>query len=56
MTYMTTKQVALRLNVCVDTVKHWCRSGALAGAFKLQGRAGWRIPVQAVDRLIEARQ
>lgn len=56
MVYMTTREVAARLHVCVDTVKGWCRTGKLHGAFKLSGRAGWRIPVTAIEHLAAERR
>ena len=40
---MTVVEVAERLNRSPSTVRGWCGSGALEGAYRLRGRE-WRIP------------
>jgi excisionase family DNA binding protein len=47
---LTTKEVADRLQVKVITVQRWLHSGKLRGT-KLPSRAGWRVPVEEVERM-----
>lgn len=49
---LTTQQAATRLMVKVITVQRWLHAGKLHGA-KLPGRAGWRIPVSEVERMLK---
>lgn len=44
--YYTTTQAARLLQVSEQTIRNWCESGKLEGAFKLPGgaKALWRIP------------
>jgi len=48
--FLTTGEVARRLGLSPDTIKRWCRSGKLQGAYWLYGsrQKGWRIPDLAV--------
>lgn len=39
----------------VSTIRSWCNSGQIAGAFRLQGR-DWRIPAADLQRFIERQQ
>jgi hypothetical protein len=44
---VTGREVGTLLVLADDTVSQWCREGRLPGAINL-GRAGWRVPLQAV--------
>jgi excisionase family DNA binding protein len=48
---LTTQEAAERLRVHPITVQRWLRDGTLVGT-KLPGKAGWRIPVIEVARLL----
>jgi excisionase family DNA binding protein len=49
---MTTAQVADELQVTQKTVLRWIKAGdVFPHAFKLPGRAGWRIPREDVEAL-----
>lgn len=50
-TLLTTEQLADRLQVNVITIRRWIKSGTLH-AIKLPGRAGWRIPLAEVERVL----
>jgi excisionase family DNA binding protein len=55
--YITTREAARRLGVTLTTVTRWCQAGKLAGA-RLRNksrRLGWRIPVVAVELLLDDR-
>jgi len=43
--------VAVRLKVTQETVRHWLRTQRING-YNLGGRAGWRIPAGEVRRLL----
>lgn len=47
---LTAKEVAERLRVKVITVQRWLHAGKMRGT-KLPGAAGWRIPVDEVERM-----
>jgi excisionase family DNA binding protein len=47
---LNTQEVADRLRVKVITVQRWLHAGKLRGT-KLPGRAGWRIPIDEVERM-----
>ena len=47
---LTTAEVAERLRVKVITVQRWLHAGKLRGT-KLPGAAGWRVPVNEVERI-----
>ncbi len=38
------------LGITSETIRRWIRKGKLQ-AFKLPGRAGWRIPVTEIERI-----
>ncbi len=52
--YLTVAEVARRLKVTQETVREWLRTDVLHG-YNLGGRAGWRIPVSDIARLLESR-
>lgn len=52
--YLTVADVAMRLKVTQETVREWLRTDVLHG-YNLGGRAGWRIPVSDLARLLESR-
>lgn len=53
--YLTTADVAKRLQVTPYTVRKWCRDGWLEGV-RLEGdTSGWRIPESALAAFVEAR-
>lgn len=47
---LTTHEVAERLRVRLITVQRWLHAGKMKGT-KLPGRAGWRVPVEEVERM-----
>ncbi len=49
---LTLEEAAERVQRAPGTVRTWCNSGRLEGAFKLQGRS-WRIPEGALQRFLE---
>jgi excisionase family DNA binding protein len=49
--WLTTAQVAERLQVHPQTVLRWLRSGALPGR-ALGGKAGWRVRAADVERFM----
>lgn len=52
--YLTASDVAKRLNVSLDTVRRWLRSGELKGS--PFGRAGYRIEVADFEEFFNRRQ
>ena len=52
--YLTVADVATRLKISQETVRAWLRTDVLHG-YNLGGRAGWRVPVSDVARLLESR-
>lgn len=44
---LTGREVSTLLVLSDDTVSQWCREGRFPGAINF-GRAGWRVPLQAV--------
>ncbi len=46
---LTLQEVAVELGRAVSTVRSWCNSGQLEGAFKFRNRE-WRIPASALRR------
>ena len=50
---LTLEDVAERVGRAVSTVRGWCNSGRMAGAYRLRGRE-WRIPQDALRRFLEA--
>src|SRR5690348_970431 len=52
--YLTTADVANRLNVSLDTVRRWLRSGELKGS--PFGRAGYRIEVADFQEFFNRRR
>jgi excisionase family DNA binding protein len=54
-TYLTTGQVASRLQVSRKTVTYWCAAGLIEGAWKTPGKRGsWRVPESAVEYILHA--
>jgi len=52
-TYLTTGQVASRLQVSRKTVTYWCAAGLVPGAWKTPGpRGSWRVPESAVKDIL----
>lgn len=54
-TLLTVSDVAARLKVSQETVREWLRTDQLAG-YNLGGQAGWRVPVEEVERLLSSRR
>jgi excisionase family DNA binding protein len=50
---LTLDDVAERVGRAVSTVRSWCNSGQLEGAFRLNGR-DWRVPASALQKYLEA--
>ena len=51
---LTVTDVAMRLRVSEETVRHWLRKEVLNG-YNFGGRTGWRIPASEVGRLLDAK-
>lgn len=47
---LTVKEVAARFNRGASTIRTWCESGALPGAYRLNLRE-WRIPASAIEAM-----
>jgi hypothetical protein len=50
---LTLEDVAGEVGRAVSTVRTWCNSGKLEGAFRLNGK-DWRIPSASLRRYLEA--
>jgi excisionase family DNA binding protein len=46
----TVQQVADQFNRGASTIRTWCETGALPGAYRFNGRE-WRIPASAIDAM-----
>ncbi len=49
--FLTVAEAASRLKLTEDTIRRWCQSGKLSATL-LSRRAGYRIPISAVDRIL----
>ena len=49
---LTLDEVAQTVGRAVSTVRTWCNSGQIEGAFRLNGR-DWRVPERALRRYLE---
>jgi len=47
----TTRQAATALHISEDTLRRWLRDGVISGTW-ISDRAGWRIPVAEVNRIL----
>ena len=52
---LTVEQAAKEIGRARSTVRTWCNSGALEGAYRLRGRE-WRIPPVGVRRFLDAQR
>jgi excisionase family DNA binding protein len=52
---LTVNQVAQRLQVDVQTVRRWLRSGDLVG-IPFGGRTGWRVTEQELQAFLDRRR
>lgn len=52
--FLTVAEVAAQLKLTEDTIRRWCQSGKL-NAKLLSRRAGYRIPVGEVERLLSTK-
>lgn len=50
---LTLEEVAETVSRAVSTVRTWCNSGELPGAFRLNGRT-WRVPERALEEYLRA--
>jgi excisionase family DNA binding protein len=50
---LTLDEVAEAVGRAVSTVRTWCNSGQIEGAFRLNGR-DWRVPESALRRYVES--
>ena len=50
---LTVEQAAKEIGRARSTVRTWCNSGALEGAYRLRGRE-WRIPPVGIRRFLDA--
>jgi excisionase family DNA binding protein len=48
---MTVREVAERLRVRPETVRRWIAEGTVRAQKPGGNRAGWRVPVEEVERL-----
>jgi excisionase family DNA binding protein len=48
---LTTRQAAQALAISEDTLRRWLRDGVIGGTW-ISDRAGWRIPVSEVNRIL----
>lgn len=53
--WLTVKQVAAKLSVSAFTVRHWLRTGQLAGIL-MGDRAGYRVAASELSRFLVTRQ
>jgi excisionase family DNA binding protein len=51
--FLTVTEVARRLRVTNGTVLRWIYAGRISAIKLSGGRAGWRIPSEDIERLIE---
>ena len=54
-TWLNTKEIAERLNIHVETVRRWLRSGMLRGVL-VGGKSGYRIREHDLDRFLKSRE
>ena len=52
--YLSTAEVAARLNLSEDAVRELCKKGMLPGSSQEHKKGPWRIPLEAVDTLLQA--
>jgi excisionase family DNA binding protein len=52
---LTLEEVAEVVGRAVSTVRSWCNSGRIEGAFRLNGR-DWRVPESALRKYLESQQ
>ena len=50
---MTLDQVASNVGRAVSTVRTWCNSARIVGAYRLNGR-DWRVPQAALRKFLDA--
>ncbi len=50
---MTLDEVASEVGRAVSTVRTWCNSARIAGAYRLNGR-DWRVPQAALRKFLDA--
>ena len=53
--WVTTKEIAKRLNIHVETVRRWLRTGALRGV-QVGGKSGYRIREMDLDEFLRSRE
>jgi len=52
---LTLEQVAERVGRATSTLRTWCNTGKLEGAFRLNGR-DWRVPSTGLQKFIEGQK
>ena len=52
---LTLPEIAASVGRSVSTVRSWCGSGRIEGAFRLNGRE-WRVPAESLEQFLEAQQ
>lgn len=52
--HLTVEEAAERLSLHEETVRRWLRTGKLAGIRLGERRSGWRIPLSAVQAMLDA--
>lgn len=50
--YVTVEEVAKRLALNPETIRRWLRDGKIKGVRIGVRRAGWRIPMSEVERVL----
>jgi excisionase family DNA binding protein len=53
--WITTKEIATRLDIHVETVRRWLRTGALRGVH-VGGQSGYRIREKDLEEFLRSRE
>lgn len=53
--WITTKEIAKRLDIHVETVRRWLRTGALRGVH-VGGQSGYRIRERDLEEFLRSRE
>jgi len=53
--WLNTKEIAERLNIHVETVRRWLRSGILRGVY-VGGKGGYRIRERDLNKFLKSRE
>lgn len=53
--FLTVEQIAAELQLSIETVRRYLRSGELKG-FQINRQAGWRVTREDLERFLESRR